>query len=62
MADQINLIDCSNLLPYFTLCMQAIALSEYLESTNGTAVAGKRVLELGAGTGLVGMVASALGT
>ena len=41
--------------------MQAIALSEYLESLDPCLLEGKRVIELGAGTGLAGMVASCLG-
>ena len=39
---------------------QAIVLCEYLES-NPSVVQGKDVLELGAGTGLVGMVSGLLG-
>ena len=36
-------------------------LSQYLESLDPSALAGRRAIELGAGTGLAGMVASALG-
>ena len=39
---------------------QALSLCGYLEMEPGL-VAGQRVLELGAGTGLVGLVAHALG-
>ena len=45
-----------------TLCMlQAILLCEYLSHVGPTCLRGARVIELGAGTGLVGFVASALG-
>jgi len=40
---------------------QAIALCQYLETLDSGVLSGKRVIELGAGTGLAGMVASALG-
>lgn len=41
--------------------LQAIALCQYLETLGSGALSGRRVIELGAGTGLTGMVASALG-
>lgn len=53
--------DCGQ--PSLSMCLflQALVLSKYLETRSGRDVIGKRVLELGAGTGLVGMVASVLG-
>ena len=47
----------------FSLSMntsQAVVLSEYMFE-NSDLVKGKRVLELGAGTGLAGLVAASLG-
>ena len=41
--------------------LQAIALCQYLETLGSGTLSGRRVIELGAGTGLTGMVASALG-
>ncbi len=41
--------------------MQAILLCEYLVHLGPSALSGGRVIELGAGTGLVGFVASYLG-
>ena len=43
------------------VCVQALLLSQYLEVLGEGALKGKRIIELGAGTGLVGFVASALG-
>ena len=43
------------------LSLQALALCRYLESVNSDLLSGRRVIELGAGTGLVGLVAHALG-
>ena len=44
-----------------SVCDQAILLARYLEELGPAALSGMRVIELGAGTGLVGMVAGALG-
>jgi predicted nicotinamide N-methyase len=41
--------------------IQALALCRYLEEDGAQLVRGKRVIELGAGTGLVGLVAHGLG-
>ena len=41
--------------------LQALLLSQYLEILGEDALKGKRIIELGAGTGLVGLVASTLG-
>ena len=45
----------------FSIHPQALVLCQYLEVEFPAAVHGKRVVELGAGTGLAGMVALALG-
>ena len=44
-----------------TLSFQAILLCQYLAQQSPGIVADARVIELGSGTGLVGLVASALG-
>ena len=43
------------------MLIQALALCRYLEEDGAQLVRGKRVIELGAGTGLVGLVAHGLG-
>ena len=45
----------------YVCTMQALALCRYMEGLNSDLLTGERMIELGAGTGLVGLVAHALG-